>query len=93
MRFIKPIDEELLIDICKRFNKIITLEENSTIGGFGSAVLEAIHYNRIKNVQVYLKGLPDKFIEHGTIDELYKVVGLDIQSLKEYVKEVVNTVI
>jgi 1-deoxy-D-xylulose-5-phosphate synthase len=90
MRFIKPIDNELLRDICKRFKKIITLEENSTIGGFGSAVLEAIHSNKIKDIQVYLKGLPDKFIEHGTIDELYKVVGLDIESLVDLVKETVN---
>jgi 1-deoxy-D-xylulose-5-phosphate synthase len=86
MRFIKPIDDLLLLNICKRFKKIITLEENTVMGGFGTAVLESLIKNQIYDVQVHIKGIPDQFIEHGTIDELYKIVGLDVESICEYVR-------
>jgi 1-deoxy-D-xylulose-5-phosphate synthase len=91
MRFIKPIDENLLIDITNRFDKILCLEENSIIGGFGSAVLESMDRLNIKKPDVYLRGLPDEFIEHGSIDELYKLINLDVDSLLEYVlKDILN---
>jgi 1-deoxy-D-xylulose-5-phosphate synthase len=91
MRFVKPVDQNLVHDICKRFKKVITLEENSVLGGFGSAILESMHSQGIKDVQVYLKGLPDKFVEHGTTSQLYQVVGLDVESLCGYVKNIVNS--
>jgi len=90
MRFIKPLDEELLKNICSRFNKIICIEENSIIGGFGSAILEAINRMKLTNVDVFIKGLPDEFIEHGTIDELYKVIGLDVDSLLDFIKNILK---
>lgn len=90
MRFIKPLDENLLKNISSRFNRIICIEENSIIGGFGSAILEAINRMKITNVDVFIKGLPDEFIEHGTIDELYKLVGLDVDSLLDFIKNILK---
>jgi 1-deoxy-D-xylulose-5-phosphate synthase len=89
MRFIKPIDEEIIKNIAGRFKKIITLEENSIIGGFGSAVMEALQKNEIYNVAVFCKGIPDEFIEHGTVEQLYKVIGLDNDSIKDFIKKVI----
>jgi 1-deoxy-D-xylulose-5-phosphate synthase len=89
MRFIKPIDQELLLNTSKRFKKIITIEENAIIGGFGSAVIETLTNNGISDLKIFTKGIPDKFIEHGTVDELYKTVGLDVESIYNFVKGIV----
>lgn len=85
MRFVKPLDSELLKSITERFDNILCLEENSIIGGFGSAILESINEMGIKNKNVFLKGLPDRFIEHGTVSQLLKLVGLDAESILEYI--------
>jgi len=81
--FIKPLDEELLHQICQKFDKIITIEDGVLIGGFGSSILEFIQENDYKNIQIKRLGIPDNFIEHGKISELYKQVGLDITSIKK----------
>jgi 1-deoxy-D-xylulose-5-phosphate synthase len=69
----------------------MTLEDNVIIGGFGSAVLEFMNQNRIKDVEVLVHGLPDRFIEHATPDELYEDLKLDGKGvssiLKEFLKE------
>jgi len=85
MRFIKPIDEAYIDDLVTRHSKIVTLEESTTIGGFGSAVLE---YCATKNynVEILRIGLPDKFIDHGTQAELHKKIGIDPDGIKEKVK-------
>ncbi|MCB4806879.1 1-deoxy-D-xylulose-5-phosphate synthase [Tamlana sp. 62-3] len=81
MRFVKPIDEKLLHDIFKNYSTIITVEDNSVKGGFGSAILEfAAKYNYKNTIKV--KGIPDNFIEHGSVDDLQRLVGLDVESLK-----------
>ncbi len=76
MRFAKPLDEELLHVIFKKFDKIITVENGTIIGGFGTAIIEFMvendYYAKIKKL-----GVPDKFIEHGTQNELYKICGFD----------------
>jgi len=80
MRFAKPLDEEILHEVMKHFRRIITVEDGSIAGGFGSAIVEfAAHHNY--NVEIRTLGLPDKFIEHGSSDELYKLCGLDYESL------------
>ncbi len=80
MRFAKPLDEEILHEVMKHFRRIITVEDGSIAGGFGSAIVEfAAHHNY--NVEIRTLGLPDKFIEHGSPDELYKLCGLDYESL------------
>jgi 1-deoxy-D-xylulose-5-phosphate synthase len=86
MRFIKPLDQDLLDDISRRFSRIITLEENSLIGGFGSAVLEYFADKNYKN-DILRIGLPDKFIEHGTQQELHHMLGIDPEGIAEKVKQ------
>jgi 1-deoxy-D-xylulose-5-phosphate synthase len=85
MRFIKPLDTAVLDDIAMRFNKIVTLEENSLVGGFGSGVLEYLNEKNFKN-DILRIGLPDKFIEHGTQTELHKMLGIDPEGIAKRVK-------
>ncbi|MBU1100508.1 MAG: 1-deoxy-D-xylulose-5-phosphate synthase [Bacteroidetes bacterium] len=80
MRFIKPLDEELIISTAKKFNKIVTLEENSIVGGFGSGVVEYLSDNGYKN-DILRIGLPDGYVEHGTQKELHKMLGIDPEGL------------
>jgi 1-deoxy-D-xylulose-5-phosphate synthase len=86
MRFVKPLDTDLLDDIHKRFNKIITLEENSIIGGFGSAVLDYFNDKSYKN-DILRLALPDEFIDHGTQAELHDMLGLNPSGIFEKVKK------
>src|SRR5690554_823209 len=80
--FVKPLDEEALHHIFKNFRKVITLENGTVKGGFGSAILEfaAAHQytTPIKTI-----GVPDRFIEHGTVEELEKICGIDSESLAQ----------
>jgi len=85
MRFIKPLDEEMLEEMAKKFDKIITLEENTLIGGFGSAVVEYFADKNYKN-DILRIGLPDYFIDHGTQKELHKEIGIDPDGIVERVK-------
>ncbi len=76
MRFIKPLDTKLLHEIATKFEKIVTIEENSLPGGFGSAVLEYFNDQNYKN-DILRIGIPDKFIDHGTQPELHKLMEID----------------
>jgi 1-deoxy-D-xylulose-5-phosphate synthase len=76
MRFVKPLDKECLHDIFKKFNSLITIEDGTVVGGFGSAVIEFMCENAYK-AEVKRLGIPDKFIGHGTQKELYKECGFD----------------
>lgn len=87
MRFAKPIDEELLDEICLKYDHIITLEDGAKIGGFGSAVAEYISEKESKPT-LKIMGLPDHIIEHGTQEELHAEVGIDVEGIIENVKEV-----
>ena len=80
MRFVKPLDEELLNHIFSNFSKIITVEDGSITGGFGSSIVEYAAKNNFKN-NIQIVGVPDDFITHGSILELQKEVGLDSNSL------------
>lgn len=84
MRFVKPLDEEILDEVGRRFKRIVTIEDGARSGGFGSAVLEwmadhgyAPHMTRL--------GLPDSFVEHGTVPELQRLAGLDVESIRKAV--------
>ena len=81
MRFAKPIDTDILDDVFSHFNAIITIEDGAAIGGFGSAVAE---YANIKNYggHVEILGIPDRFIEHGTVEELHHECGIDADGLR-----------
>lgn len=80
MRFVKPLDEILLKDIFNNYDKIITLEDNSIVGGFGSAILEFMIKNKFKN-DIEILGIPDEFIEHGTQEELYQICNYDYKAI------------
>ncbi len=82
LRFIRPLDEHMLHETGKKFNKIITIEDGVLKGGFGSAVLEFMSDNHY-NAQVLRLGIPDDFIEHGTQKELFNMLGLDVEGIKK----------
>lgn len=80
LRFVKPLDEMLLHDILKKYDTVITVEDNSINGGFGSAVLEFASTYNYKNT-IKILGIPDTFIEHGSVKGLQESLGLDTESL------------
>ncbi|HVW69409.1 MAG TPA: 1-deoxy-D-xylulose-5-phosphate synthase [Steroidobacteraceae bacterium] len=80
MRFIKPLDEDLVISVAARHRAIVTLEENSTIGGAGSAVGELLASEGVQ-VPLLQLGIPDRFIEHGSRDSCLQAAGLDTAGL------------
>lgn len=85
--FIKPLDEKILHFICKQYDHLITLEDGAANGGFGSAILEFANSNGIyKNIKIF--GIADKFITHGKVDDLYEIVGISKQSVKDYIQGV-----
>lgn len=85
MRFVKPLDTELLDEVAHKFNKIVTVEENAIVGGFGSGIVEYFADKNYKN-NILRLGLPDSFIEHGTQAELYKILGIDTEGIYNNVK-------
>jgi 1-deoxy-D-xylulose-5-phosphate synthase len=86
-RFVKPLDEELILKMAKRTGRIVTVEEHALQGGFGSAVLECIDDHRLTGVKTHRIGLPDRFIEHGTQSLLRQKYGLDADGIYRSVKE------
>lgn len=90
MRFIKPLDNKLLKNITGRFDKIVTLEENSLDGGFGSSVLEYLNSKNI-DVDILRIGIPDKFIDHGTQAELHNLIQIDPKGIHKKVVEFYNS--
>ena len=87
MRFLKPIDEEILEEVGSRFKKIITVENGTKKGGLGSAVLEWMNDHGYQPKVVRL-GLPDEFVEHGTVNELQHLVGIDADGIIKAVEEI-----
>jgi 1-deoxy-D-xylulose-5-phosphate synthase len=85
MRFVKPLDEELLDEVGRKFKRIVTVEDGSREGGFGSAVLEWMSDHGY-TPQMKRLGLPDRFVEHGTVAELQKITGIDAESIKKAVE-------
>jgi 1-deoxy-D-xylulose-5-phosphate synthase len=85
-RFVKPMDKKTLQDVATRIKKIITLEEGVSTGGFGSAVLEALERENLRNVTVKTIGLPDRFIVHGKRDVLLKKYRMTPEGVAEIVK-------
>ncbi len=86
LRFLKPLDDKMLAEIGERFDKIITVEDGVRMGGMGSAVLEWMadhgYSPKIKRL-----GMPDHFVEHGTVEELRKICGLDNDSVRKVIEE------
>ncbi len=88
-RFAKPIDKELILKYAQKINKVITLEEGTVNGGFGSAVLELLEDNGIK-ANVKKIGVPDEFIEHGKPDIQKKLAGIDKESIKKTIQNIID---
>lgn len=86
MRFLKPIDEQILTEVANKFDHVITVEDGVRNGGLGSAVTEWMNDNGCcKHVQRL--GLPDEFVEHGTVAELRHIVGIDRQGIKNAINK------
>ena len=86
MRFLKPIDEDILEEVGKKFKRIITVENGAIKGGLGSAVLEWMNDHGY-TPKVKRLGLPDNFVEHGTVKELQHIVGIDEDGIKKAILE------
>lgn len=89
MRFVKPIDEVLLHEVFSKFKKIITVEDGSLISGFGSAVIEFMADNNYQ-AEVVRLGIPDRYINHGTQEELWEECGFDIKGIIKTIKSITN---
>ncbi|MFH0931241.1 MAG: 1-deoxy-D-xylulose-5-phosphate synthase [Candidatus Zixiibacteriota bacterium] len=89
-RIIKPLDQELLLSSLKRFDKILTIEENVLSGGFGSSIAEFIFEKGIQKIDLKRLGIPDKFIEHGSRKELLNLLGLDKEGITKAVKQMIK---
>ena len=85
MRFLKPLDADLLREVGERFGKVITIEDGVRDGGLGSAVGEWMNDNGF-HPQIIRMGLPDRFIEHGTVTELRHIVGLDQEAIRQNIE-------
>jgi len=82
LRFVKPLDEKLLHEVFRRFDRIITVEDGSIAGGFGSAILEFMAAHQYQ-AQVRILGIPDRVIEHGKPSELQRECGFDAVGIAE----------
>lgn len=89
MRFVKPIDAEMLTEIFENFKFIVTIEDGAIQGGFGSAVLEYMAENNY-SATVKLLGIPDKFVEHGSPEDLYRECGIDVKGITKSVLELLG---
>ncbi len=89
MRFVKPIDEEILHEVGKKYKLIITIEDGAIMGGFGSAVLEFMSENGYL-VKINRLGVPDQFIDHGTPQELHRECGFDVEGIIKTVKSMIQ---
>jgi 1-deoxy-D-xylulose-5-phosphate synthase len=86
MQFVKPLDENLLHSIFKAYDAIITVEDGTIIGGFGSAILAFANNNAYKQTLIIL-GLEDQFIEHGTTNQLKELQQLDATSIQTKIED------
>lgn len=89
LRFVKPIDEDLLHEVFQRYSKILTVEDGTVVGGFGSAVIEFMATHGYQ-AQVKILGIPDRIVEHGTPKQLFQECGYDAASIAEAVKAFVE---
>ncbi|HMT75258.1 MAG TPA: 1-deoxy-D-xylulose-5-phosphate synthase [Chitinophagaceae bacterium] len=86
MRFVKPLDEEMLHEVFSKYGKIITVEDGTVVGGFGSAILEFMNQYQYK-ADVRILGIPDRLVEHGTPKELHRECGYDAEGIKQTIYE------
>ena len=85
MRFVKPLDEAMLHEVFSNYTKVITVEDGTVVGGFGSAILEFMNENGYK-ADVRILGIPDSLVEHGTPKQLYDEIGIDANGIAEAIR-------
>ncbi|MFZ9171543.1 MAG: 1-deoxy-D-xylulose-5-phosphate synthase [Sediminibacterium sp.] len=90
IRFVKPLDEALLHEVFTNYAKIVTVEDGTVVGGFGSAILEFMNANGYK-ADITILGIPDRLVEHGTLKELHRECAYDAAGIEAAVKEIVTT--
>ena len=89
MRFVKPLDEAMLHEIAQNFSKILTVEDGTVVGGFGSAVLEFMAVHNY-TPEVKMLGIPDRIVEHGKPEELHHECGYDAKAIADAVREMLD---
>lgn len=89
LRFVKPLDEAMLHDVARKFTKIITVEDGTIVGGFGSAVLEFMNAHNY-TPEVKMLGIPDRIVEHGKPEELHRECGYDAEAIATAVREMIT---
>ena len=92
MRFAKPIDEKMLHDVFSKYNIVLTVEDGTVVGGFGSAVLEFMNAHGYK-ADVKIMGIPDRLVEHGTPKQLYDEIGIDANGIATALRMLVSTTV
>jgi 1-deoxy-D-xylulose-5-phosphate synthase len=94
LRFVKPIDEDLLHEVFAKYNKIVTVEDGTIVGGFGSAVLEFMNQHQYK-ASIEILGIPDRLVEHGSPSELHRECAYDAKGIADAVRMLMkeNTVV
>ena len=89
MRFLKPLDEQILHEVGKKFKYVVTVEDGARNGGLGSAVLEWMNDHHYYP-QVVRLGLPDTFVEHGTVEELRHITGIDAEAIANAINKLLS---
>jgi len=89
MRFAKPLDEEMLHEVFSQYDKIITIEDGTIVGGFGSAVLEFMNEHGYK-ADIKMMGIPDRLVEHGTPKQLYDEIGIDANGIATVLRQMIR---
>ncbi|HAO46853.1 MAG TPA: 1-deoxy-D-xylulose-5-phosphate synthase, partial [Chitinophagaceae bacterium] len=89
MRFVKPLDEEMLHEVFSKFKKVITVEDGTVVGGFGSAVLEFMNEHGYQ-AAVQMLGIPDRLVEHGTPKQLYDEIGIDANGIMNAIRSMAD---
>ncbi len=92
MRFVSPIDKEILEEVSEKFDRIITVEDGIIEGGFGSAVIE--YYSSVgRNIKIRRLGISNRFVEHGSQAQLYRECGFDAEGICEAVRQMMNEIV
>jgi 1-deoxy-D-xylulose-5-phosphate synthase len=89
MRFAKPLDEDLLHEVFAKYKKVITVEDGTIVGGFGSAVLEFMNANNYQ-AQLKMLGIPDAIVEHGTLKQLHRECGYDAEAIADAIRAMMH---
>jgi 1-deoxy-D-xylulose-5-phosphate synthase len=87
VRFVKPLDEDLLHEVFQTYTKVLTVEDGTIVGGLGSAVAEFMVDHNYQGVELRRMGVPDRFVDHGTQMELFREVGLDMEHIRRTLEQ------